>query len=309
MMLLRTLKLLPILLAVIALSSISPAPGARPEGPIVYSREIRPNPSLRIYTVIIDLTDPHVRVKVAAGDIDPNLYEPWNTTLMTVSEMARREHFTAAINGSPFMPKDTQWILGYKYPYFDGNWTRPVGWLMSDGALLTPNPKYRDWPTLIIVGRNHPEIGRFDALPPGTTQAITGTFDIVREGKTYRLPDADPTDPSILAPRTAVGFDRDRTKLIFLVVDGRRPGYSDGISEYQVGQEMVRLGAWTALILDSGGSSTMAIRAPGGKVNVVNRPSDGHELLIPLSIERGVADCIGVAVDAPAGQAGPDAGN
>jgi exopolysaccharide biosynthesis protein len=309
MTLLRTIKLLPILLTIFALSSIAPVPKEIPSGPVVSKREIRTNPDLRLYSVVVDLTDPHVHVRVVAGPRQPKSHDPWNATLMPLSTMAQREHFTAAINGSPFGCKDAESFLGFKYPYYTGNLARPTGWLVSDGVLLTPHPRWPDWPALVFRSNNHAEIGRYQQLPPDTTQAVAGTYDIVRNGEVSRRPDPDPLDPAIYAPRTAVGLDQAGTKLIFLVVDGRRPGYSEGISEYQVGVEMRRLGAWSALILDSGGSSTMALRAPGGAVNVVNRPSDGHDLLIPLSIERSVADCIGVAIDPDGGQAAASTDN
>ncbi len=304
----RTFKILPIFLAILALSSLAPAPAVnlRPHGPIIFTPEIRTNPALRLYVAKVDLTDPSVHVKVACA-VDPTSPEPWNISLLTVSSLARRNHLAIAINGSPFGTKDAESILGIKYPYFDGNPTRPIGWLVSDGVLLTRHPKHPDWPTLVVEGKNHASIGQFMTLPPQTTQALTGTFVIVKEGKSARLPDEHPEDKSILAPRTAVGVDHEGKNLIFLVVDGRRPGYSEGISEYQVGQEMLRLGAWTALILDSGGSSTMAVSYGGTDPTVVNRPSDGHDLLIPLSIERSVANCIGVAIDSTVdGSSGAD---
>jgi exopolysaccharide biosynthesis protein len=309
MTILRTAKLLPILLALLALSSITRAPVTNLAPAVTYVREIRKNPDLRLYSITIDLTDPTVRIKVSRGGVDATANEPWTTTLLTVTEMAKRDHLVGAINGSPFGCKDAESILGFKYPYFDGNYARPVGWSMSDGVLLTQHPKHPDWPALVVVGKNHPMIGQFDALPAGAMQAVTGTFAIVQHGQSCRLPDPNPDDPALRAPRTAVGINQDGTKLILLVVDGRRPGYSVGISEYQVGQEMLRLGAWTALILDSGGSSTMVARSPSGGVNLVNRPSDGHDLPIPLSIERSVPDALGVVIDAQGDQDSPAAAN
>jgi hypothetical protein len=70
-------------------------------------------------------------------------------------------------------------------------------------------------------------------------------------------------------PRTAVGVRRDGT-LLFLVVDGRRPTTSVGMSLPELTELLLELGAVSALNLDGGGSSTMVV---GGET--VNHPSDG----------------------------------
>jgi hypothetical protein len=54
-----------------------------------------------------------------------------------------------------------------------------------------------------------------------------------------------------------------------VVVDGRRRGYSVGLTNFELAQTLVRLGAVTASALDSGGSSTMAFDG-----RLLNRPSD-----------------------------------
>lgn len=57
-------------------------------------------------------------------------------------------------------------------------------------------------------------------------------------------------------PRTAVGVV-DANHLVFVVVDGRSPGYSAGVDLTELAQIMRSLGATTAYNLDGGGSSTM----------------------------------------------------
>ena len=69
-------------------------------------------------------------------------------------------------------------------------------------------------------------------------------------------------------PRTGVGQLADG-RLVFVVVDGRQRGYSVGMTNFELAQMLVRLGAVTGTALDSGGSSTMAFNG-----NLLNRPSD-----------------------------------
>ncbi len=69
-------------------------------------------------------------------------------------------------------------------------------------------------------------------------------------------------------PRTLAGVTGTGA-LLLVTVDGRRPGYSAGVSLPEAARLMRDLGAVDALNLDGGGSSTMVF---GGRV--VNRPSD-----------------------------------
>jgi len=52
-------------------------------------------------------------------------------------------------------------------------------------------------------------------------------------------------------------------------VDGRQPGYSIGMTNFELAQALVRLGAVTGMALDSGGSATMAFDG-----TLLNRPSE-----------------------------------
>jgi hypothetical protein len=59
-------------------------------------------------------------------------------------------------------------------------------------------------------------------------------------------------------------------RLLLVTVDGRRPGYSVGVTLPEATRVLRALGARDALKLDGGGSTTMTVRG-----RVVNRPSDG----------------------------------
>jgi exopolysaccharide biosynthesis protein len=77
-------------------------------------------------------------------------------------------------------------------------------------------------------------------------------------------------------PRTAVGYTKDGTEMIFLTIDGRNKSFK-GVSENTLADIMLDLGAYEALNLDGGGSTTMAIN-PYRNFNaqIVNHPSDGN---------------------------------
>ena len=54
-----------------------------------------------------------------------------------------------------------------------------------------------------------------------------------------------------------------------VVTDGRRPGYSVGMTNFELAQTLVRLGAVTGSAFDGGGSTTLAFDG-----SLLNRPSD-----------------------------------
>lgn len=70
-------------------------------------------------------------------------------------------------------------------------------------------------------------------------------------------------------PRTAAGYNEDSTKAFFVVVDGRQAGLSVGMSLNELADLMLSMGAYNAVNLDGGGSSTMVVHN-----QVVNSPSD-----------------------------------
>ena len=91
-------------------------------------------------------------------------------------------------------------------------------------------------------------------------------------------------------PRTAVCYNAG--KIILVVVDGRQPQLSVGMTLEELADLMVALGCTVAMNTDGGGSSVMAVALPAGAeagararegasakppLQIVNSPSDGTE--------------------------------
>src|SRR5215208_1607418 len=102
-----------------------------------------------------------------------------------------------------------------------------------------------------LLRRGHVAVtARAEGFAPPQAPAFYGTFVAARQ------------------PRTLAGV-REDGRLLLVTVDGRRPGWSTGMTLPEAARLMRSLGAREALNLDGGGSSTMTVRG-----EVVNRPSD-----------------------------------
>ncbi len=132
---------------------------------------------------------------------------------------------------------------------------------------------------------------------------VVGGFPILVEGGRKHIVGEPTARLAQRNPRTA--FCINQQKVIFVVVDGRQPKLSVGMTLDELADLMVELGCTTAMNSDGGGSSVMAVALPAGtlkpgtitdtaaidrgatKLNVkgtngvalaiVNSPSDGQE--------------------------------
>jgi hypothetical protein len=112
------------------------------------------------------------------------------------------------------------------------------------------------------------------------SDAIGGGPVLVRDGKAvYRSNEAFTTAQlAPPAPRTAVGQRADGS-ILLVTTDGRQPGYSVGMTNFEFALALARLGAVHAMALDGGGSSTLAFEGA-----VLNSPSDGKERAISTAL-------------------------
>lgn len=110
-----------------------------------------------------------------------------------------------------------------------------------------------------------------ERLWPRVTDALGAGPLLLASGRRVEAPEAEAISRVFgLArhPRTAVGARADGT-LLAVIVDGRQPGHSVGMSLGELTDLFLDLGAVDAVNLDGGGSTTMVIRG-----EIVNQPSD-----------------------------------
>ncbi len=100
----------------------------------------------------------------------------------------------------------------------------------------------------------------------GCKTAIGGGPRLVVDGK----PVGRWSSPHQRHPRTAIGWNDD--SIFLLLVDGRQPGLSVGMSYTEMADYFIKLGCTHALNLDGGGSASMWLMG-----QTVNSPSEGRE--------------------------------
>lgn len=103
--------------------------------------------------------------------------------------------------------------------------------------------------------------------------AVGGGSMLVKDGNIYPFTH----NISGYHPRTALGFTKDGKKLIAVTVDGRNESCA-GMTQTQLAELMIELGAYNAINLDGGGSSTMLARKLGeNDLSVLNYLSNGSQ--------------------------------
>ncbi|MFC5452527.1 phosphodiester glycosidase family protein [Paenibacillus aestuarii] len=177
-----------------------------------------------------------------------------------ILSMVQRTGAIAGVNGGAFDD-----------PNYDGNGFRPIGVVMSGGKLLYSDGGMEDPVNVVGLDRDGVMVaGRYkpsELVKMGVEDAVTFQPKFIVNGKGLIKNEADGWG---IAPRTCMAQTKDGT-IIFLVIDGRQPGYSIGATLYEAQQLLLAQGAVTAANLDGGSSSVLV------KDNeVVNKPSSSY---------------------------------
>lgn len=278
-----------LLLSIFAAFARGDFPGEKPYPGITYHSETRKDPAMKLFWVEIDVADPHVRLRVSPGGPDPDGEGKFQTTLMPTSAIAQREHFDLAVNGDFFQAQKQEGGLAIPGGYRANQWALVEGPAVSDGKVWSKSLRPR--PSLVVREGGKVAIEQVGVPEADVQQVISGMPMLVAKGLAVK------NDNPAKHPRTAVGVDEKGTKLIILVVDGRNPGVSEGMSLVDLSAEFIRLGCYTAMNLDGGGSTSMVMREPNAESwKILNRPSDGRE--------RPVANVLGVRIKRLPGEGG-----
>jgi Phosphodiester glycosidase len=248
---------------------------------VIYQRKAYSAPrSMVFHQVQVDL-NPGIDVLVTPGQATSNGME---TIARTTSEFAQEFQVQLAINASFFYPfrEKTPWNY-YPYP---GDPVSVLGQGISNGKSYSPAQS--DWPTVCFLATHQAQIAVNGQCPPKTLQAVAGNQLLVVDRKPAPLPDPSDDQPY---PRTAIALNRSGNRLWILIVDGKQPLYSDGMTLRELQAIALQLGAETCLNLDGGGSTTLVTK-PAQTPIVLNAPIHTR---IPMR-ERPVANHIGFKI-------------
>lgn len=204
----------------------------------------------------------------------------------TTSQFLEEFGLQIAINGDGFSPWWSNSPADY-YPHV-GDSITPLGFSASNGKVYWNGQNTEDVgvePTLYISRRN---VLTFNNRPDNVYHAISGDRMILLKGQV--APDLDDDE---LDPRTAIGVNRNGRYLYIVVIDGRQPFYSQGATFVELAELLKDHGAFTAMSLDGGGSSTLVVEGENGLPEILNSPIDNY---IP-GRERPVGNHLGVYVN------------
>lgn len=245
-----------------------------------YQRFVFTAPRLMSVQVIrIDLATPGLRFAVCARPTATPPKKSQRVQLTSVRQCATEQQAQLAVNAG----------------FFDNSlmaqW-RGEGALQSlsvrDGEMLSPWSKSAQFHHGVNISEdNHVTFMEADAKDPERLNsqpkvnyynAIAGGVRLIKQGKRV-------AKSQNIHPQTAIGLTAGEiAELLLVVVDGRQPGFSEGISYVELAALMQSLGAVEALSLDGGGSSTLLMQDKKGKLRLQNQPSDGWERLVGDSL-------------------------
>ncbi len=171
----------------------------------------------------------------------------------------------------------------------------PTGLHVSDGRVLTP-PSPRPAFAIDSAGRPHigfftiapaqqktfsvddPALRELSLLPFHPREAVGGRPFLTRDSTILEIVDTEGQAgfAQTRHPRTAVGIAERGTRLLLVLIDGRQPGWSAGMTLRETATLMLALGTPESINLDGGGSSAMVYADPAlkGLWRIANRPSD-----------------------------------
>jgi len=182
---------------------------------------------------------------------------PGETDAQLTSAFLAEHGLQAAINAAPFDRVHEQ----------PGQPQDVRGLLVSEGKKVS---RAGESPALLIDRKNRAWIEESMSSVPASAWNAVGGFAVIVEG-------GEPTGrgDQKLHPRTAAGVSKDGRWLFLVVIDGRQFGHSGGVSTAELASLFLHLGAWDAINLDGGGTSTLVVAGLDGAPKILNSPVHG----------------------------------
>jgi hypothetical protein len=244
-----------------------------------YERRVlrQPRPVVA-HVVRVDLEEPGIELVVTP----PQRSASGDLLAETTRGFAARHGVQLAINASFFYPFRNGHPLDYE-PHV-GDPVHVVGLAASQGRVFGEQGE-----GMVTLYLSRDRKVSFEQPLGEVWHALSGLGYVVREGApvTFR----DEGTHQVPYPRTLVAVDASGRSLLLLVVDGKQPGYSEGLTLEEAARLLVEEGAWTGIQLDGGGSSTLVRQDARGQVRHVNTPINFRI----VGWERVVATHLGIS--------------
>lgn len=214
----------------------------------------------KVHIVQIDLTNPKVKFRASASQ----------ERGMTPSEFAAKTGAIAVINGD----------------FFDAA-QRTIGLAAGLGSVWPNTADTKEWSFLACADNNSCFIDPYKTVTPHQPAwtSVVGGWQLLIDPdfEWSKAEDSECGDFCLVEhPRTAVGLNSDRSKMWWVMVEGRQ-GPLTGLSLANTTRIFKKLGATWALNMDGGGSSGLILN--GRRIN--GRPFNEPQ-------ERRVANCLAV---------------
>lgn len=220
------------------------------------------NPHSVAYIARIDLRYPGLKIQIT----------PEKKKKYLTSKFAKVHNCVIAINGEAGESMAMDCDLGE----WSGNWVSNGKPIMMEDTDKRPFMAFgRD-----NVGRYYEESFVDTKYKAEYYNTIWGRFDILKNGKVLLQKKDRPY------ARTIMGLGEDGRYLYLMVVDGKRPDYSIGLTYQDCARVLKSLGAANAMACDQGGSSCMYIESMGG---IINRPADSEGVERPIYSHFGIS--------------------
>jgi hypothetical protein len=235
----------------------------------------------------------------ASSATDPSVF-----ALELPTAFLTRTHTQVAVNANLFAQ-----CCFYSLPLGPPPTTALLGLEISGGRVLSPigNPRhykpYFQYVSSLLVDGHKARI----LIPPGPVVprvaiAVTGSHQLVSRGRNVAPKTGNSQEFFGPNARTLAGLSMANDVLWLVAVDGG--GSNAGLTLRQSADLMIALKAFSAINLDGGGSTSLAVEAPDGTALLLSSPKD-YQAGCTVSKDGGCERFVGASFGIHASYLGP----
>lgn len=222
---------------------------------------------LKAHAIRVDLTAPGVEILVNPPS------DPGGSTFAATyaTDFLERHNLQVVVSAGAFWP----------FARWPATRVDPIGVAISDGVRWSePVPNLH---ALVITRDRRVRLTMDQYNLADAWQAVGGNWITLRGGTNLM-------EPFSLQPSSVGGHSADGRTLYWLIVDGRQPGWSEGVTPFEGADLLHSVGATDGIRFDDGSVVTLAWAGSWTGAKVVNRPS--HPYITGL--QRPIGSLMGI---------------